>query len=145
MQGAGAGRPFGARETEWLSVRFRPGEGSEVRFLRWYAADDDCLMMLVSGDDPLLVHAGSGASVEVAPVRARGLSPASRPYAPATLELLGPEEAERVGSMLNAKYGIRRRIYRAGSWLVRRLDRSHGLADVVLRFRVSARGGGPKT
>ena len=145
MQGDGADRPFGAKETEWLSVRFRPGEGSEVRFLRWYAADDDCLMMLVAEDDPILVHARSGASVQVAPVRARGLSPALRTYAPATLEVLGPEEAERVGSMLNAKYGIRRRIYRAGSWVVRRLDRSHGLADVVVRFRVSAGGGGPKT
>ncbi len=138
LQGAGADGPFVVKETEWLSVRIRPGEGGEVRFLRWYAAADDGLLLLVGGDDPLLVQTGSGTPVEVAPVRARGSSPASRHYVSAVLEVLGAEDVDRAGSLLNAKYGSRRRIYRAGRWVVQRLDGSHRRPDVVVRIQPPA-------
>ena len=127
-----------AWDSQWLSIRLTSGDRNQVSFLRWYVEAPDGLLLLVAGDDSMLDRMDPETTVDVAAVRSRGSSRAHRNYAAARLEKLETSAVERVSRSLNEKYGWRRRLFRPGFWLARRLGRPKAARlDVPLRIALT--------
>lgn len=87
-------------------------DGTAVPTPMWFAIEDETVYMATRGGSAKVKRIRRDSKVTIGPCTGGGLP--TGPQRAATAHLLAPEDADRVERMLNARYGLKRKLLQWG-------------------------------